>query len=391
MKNGNVTILLFSEYYVPGYKAGGPITTLHNLVTALSGEFKFRIVTGNNDLNETDPYPGIESDRWIDTDDASVLYLSKRKRTLRSMVSILKETSYDVLYLNSFFSNHFSILPLIARKIRKSNKPVIIAPRGEFFPGALAIKKRKKDAYLRLSALTGLYNDVIWQASTDIEKYHIDRLIKSVTKNIVITPNIIDIKAFGSYQRQKEKGELNIAFVSRINPKKNLDFALKVLMQMDIKISFTIYGPIDHAVYWNECQKLIKNMPKNISVRYHGPVSPEKINSVFGDSHLLFLPTKGENFGHVIIESLASGCPVLISDQTPWTNVSHQNAGCSVPLNHEQGYQSYLNKVYSMGTEDYNSLCAGARQYAHQYLQKNNKIELHKTMFKEIAGGGINE
>ena len=31
-----------------------------------------------------------------------------------------------------------------------------------------------------------------------------------------------------------------------------------------------------------------------------------------------------ENFGHVIVESWQNGCPVLISENTPWKNLESQ-------------------------------------------------------------------
>jgi glycosyltransferase involved in cell wall biosynthesis len=38
-------------------------------------------------------------------------------------------------------------------------------------------------------------------------------------------------------------------------------------------------------------------------------------------------PTLGENFGHVIAESLSASCPVICSDQTPWNDVLAAGGG----------------------------------------------------------------
>src|SRR5438132_620616 len=51
--------------------------------------------------------------------------------------------------------------------------------------------------------------------------------------------------------------------------------------------------------------------------RYCGPIPHEQVAGVLSDNDLLYLPTLGENFGHIIVESFAAGCPVLISDCTP--------------------------------------------------------------------------
>ena len=47
---------------------------------------------------------------------------------------------------------------------------------------------------------------------------------------------------------------------------------------------------------------------------------------------LFFFPAHGENYGHVIAEAMAAGCPVLISDQTAWRNLEEKGAGWDLPL-----------------------------------------------------------
>ena len=59
-------------------------------------------------------------------------------------------------------------------------------------------------------------------------------------------------------------------------------------------------------------------MPPHVVVDYKGEVLPPDVPSVFASADLFVFPTKGENFGHVILEALSVGTPVLTSDQTPW-------------------------------------------------------------------------
>ena len=54
-----VTVLVFIGYYLPGYKAGGPVRSIANVVETLGDEFEFRIVTSDRDLLDEVPYPGI--------------------------------------------------------------------------------------------------------------------------------------------------------------------------------------------------------------------------------------------------------------------------------------------------------------------------------------------
>src|SRR5690349_17506499 len=57
-------VLVPCDYYLPGYKAGGPIRTVSALVERLSDEFQFAVVTRDRDLDESAPLSGIEPNVW---------------------------------------------------------------------------------------------------------------------------------------------------------------------------------------------------------------------------------------------------------------------------------------------------------------------------------------
>ena len=47
----------------------------------------------------------------------------------------------------------------------------------------------------------------------------------------------------------------------------------------------------------------------------------EEVQSVLSTQDILVLPTKSENYGHVVFEALSVGCIPIISDRTPWSLV----------------------------------------------------------------------
>src|SRR5690606_10471907 len=97
-------------------------------------------------------------------------------------------------------------------------------------------------------------------------------------------------------------------------------------------LRFDIYGPISDQDYWKECQALIKSLPANVVATYCGSVAPARVAELFSKYDLFFLPTRGENYGHVIAEALSMGTLVLISDQTPWRELQADGLGWDVPL-----------------------------------------------------------
>jgi hypothetical protein len=57
------------------------------------------------------------------------------------------------------------------------------------------------------------------------------------------------------------------------------------------------------------------------------------------------MPTLGENFGHVILQSFMASTPVLISDKTPWKNLQNLNCGYDLDLNQPEFFSELLNNI----------------------------------------------
>ena len=85
-------ILTFTEYYLPGFKSGGPVRTLANMVDQLSDDFAFRIVTLDRDFLDSVPYPGAKRNAWQRVGGAEVFYLSPNRCTLRGLRRLIRST-----------------------------------------------------------------------------------------------------------------------------------------------------------------------------------------------------------------------------------------------------------------------------------------------------------
>ena len=210
---------------------------------------------------------------------------------------------------------------------------MIIAPRGELAPGALAIKSARKQSFLSTARALGLFAGARWQASSDEEARDLRSLFGSGAR-IAKAPDLLsaEYRHFRPSQYLKRRGKLDIVFLSRVTPKKNLHLALEALRRLEGAITFRIVGPIDDSNYWMRCGKLALTLGSNIRVEYVGPIGASEVSDWLGRHGLFLLPTANENFGFVILEALLAGCPVLISDQTPWRDLSAKGIGWDLPL-----------------------------------------------------------
>jgi len=376
------SVLTFAGFYLPGYKAGGPIQSVANMVAHLGAQFDFRIITRDRDSGDVSPYPGIIPGQWQNVGMAQVCYLAQAEQTLRTLTALLRETPYDLIYLNSFFHWRLSVLPLLARKLGwMPRRPVILAPRGEFSRGALGLKSGRKRAFLVASRILGLHRGIIWHASSEHEARDI-RTIFGADLQIHVASDLPRAVQSGLlHEPRASGGAVRVVFLSRIARMKNLNFVLEVLKRVTVPVNLSIVGFIDDAAYWNECQSLIEKLPPQIKVSYHGMVPAEQVPAVIAKSDVFFLPTLGENFGHVIIEALGAGTPALISDRTPWRDLDDAGCGWILPLGDAQLFAERIDSLFNETPEISEGRRRAAINYARRFADDSGVVDANRRLF----------
>ena len=386
-------ILVFVACYLPGYKAGGPVRTIANMVDSLAEDFDFWIITKDRDLGEVTQYADVQPDRWQVVGNAMVYYLPPESCSVSKVAKLIANTSYDVLYLNSFFGFVFTIKPLLARLLGYlPDKPLIVAPRGEFSTGALNLKCIKKKIYLEISKKLGLYKNIIWHASSEHEAQDIIKTMAVNRGNIHVAINLPKpVKLATSLDTplcsESNSGELKVIFLSRISPMKNLAYALETLSEVKARVVFDIYGPTEDEHYWTKCKGLIDLLPENISVNYCGSVLPEQVAATFGRYDLFFFPTLGENYGHVIAEALSVGTPVILSDQTPWRNLQDDRMGWDLPLENRDEFVRVIDGFSSMTRIEKNNSRMHIKKIIIDHLTDPQIFEANCQLFKSAISG----
>ena len=357
-------ILIFVDWYKPSFKAGGPIRSVHNIVNLLHEDFDFYIITSDRDLCDTAPINGIERDVWVIAGGLRVMYLSSSTFNIFRIFKIFRLIRPDVVYLNSLFSVKFSIFPMIISRFL--GLKVVLAPRGMLGKGALFFKKVKKHLYINTSKILGLYNGINWHATSIRERDDIISFFGGKTR-IFIAPNITTVVKSKFSNKVKNQNSVNLLFLSKITPKKNLVYIIEILQQIpDLNIHLTIAGPIENQRYWQRCLDMLKKMPESISFTITGAILHEEIEELFQSVHFLILPTFHENYGHVIVESLIFECPVIISENTPWNNLENKGVGWDIELNQKQKWIDILRRCVTMSQTEYDTMCVKSAEYAKE-------------------------
>jgi hypothetical protein len=395
-------ILIFIDWFLPGYKAGDPISSNANLIAHLNNEIKFYVITRNTDYCETEPYKNITSNTWYaHSIGAKVYYISKTKLSLKTIIDISKNIQFDTIFINGIYSWYFSLFPLLWFKYIK-RKELIVSAGGMLSDRTFSSKKLKKKLFYYFARTMGLYNHVVIHATNEDEALQIRNNI-NFKGEIKIAPNLPPKTKTALQTKTKTNGELKLISIARISPEKNTLFALNILLAYSemsksdpIHFVFDLYGTIYNESYWEECKSVIAARPSYIIINFKGALEKEKITETIADYHFLFMPSQGENYGHSMVESLIHGKPIIISNRTPWKNLQGRHSltvgpnssnhpssvGWDLPLESPECFVEVIKYCVNMGQEEYDAMSLRAFNYAKRITEDPAVIEANRRLFE---------
>ncbi|MEJ7737963.1 MAG: glycosyltransferase [Chitinophagaceae bacterium] len=378
--NNPPKILIFVDWFEPGFKAGGPIRSCVNFAHHMKDRYDLFVFTSDRDLGDEQAYPEIIPDQWIHTEAGlQLFYASPAFLDWRKIRQQINTISPDYIYINSMFSVFFSIYPLLMKRFGQIRCKMILAPRGMLKSSALSFKPVKKKIFLLLLHRLRINRFITFHATDDTE-------LNDIATRFGVQSSISHIANFPGSQSpfqpppSKEAGELKMIFVGRIHPVKNLLFLLKALVEVSDRVMLTVVAAMEDEQYWLLCKEWIKKLPSNVCVTLSHDIPHREIEGMIKAHHIFVLPTQGENFGHAIFEAMAAGRPVLISDQTPWRNLEASKAGWDLSLDSPAKFSETIHKAALSHYEEWLDWCKHTWQYCNKIMDnsdiKNKYVKL---------------
>jgi glycosyltransferase involved in cell wall biosynthesis len=359
--------LVSADYFEPGFRAGGPIRTLAHILEAAGATNDVRIVTRAHDLGITKNYPGIKAGEWVPRKNYHVWYTTRSLYMAFRLLRTVRRFDPEIYYLNSYFSGAFSRLPMLLMWLSiLPRRPILLAPRGELFPAALAQNRRKKSLTLLMGDILGLDTSVTWQATSPDEANAIRRTRRDLgDANILVSPDMLP--SVSTTSLRPKSSPTRFVFMSRISPIKNLHELLLLMPNLVGVLDLDIYGPTD-ASYWLECRRLLSTCP---NAHYRGVAEGASVSEILASYDYFVLPSSSESFGHAIMEALVAGTPVVITNTNPWADVVAGLAGFVVGPHDALGLEQALRSAANASGADYERMqngCAEAlRLFASQF------------------------
>ena len=375
-------LLFLTDFYPPGFRSGGPARSCHNLSLGLSPHLPVHVLTRDRDLGSPLPFPDTVVNTWTDfAPGLAVCNLSPAQLGFGSILRWIRQAPGAVLYLNSMFSVPFTIYPLLAHWLGLIQGRIVLAPRGMLKASALQFKPLKKKIFLALFRVLGWHRWIVFQASSAEEAQDVYQAF-GVKTQVQICPPVPALDLLASrVQQHKLAGSTRFCIVGRVHPIKNILEALEWLAFSESPIAIDVIGPFEDAGYYARCKSVVARLPNTVQVHFHGALPTEATQAILRQCDFFYLLTQGENFGHAIFEALALGKPVIISDQTPWRQLSAKQAGWDLPLQNKSDIQQVLKQAIQMGDAEYQVWSEGAFQLANVYGMESDWLAAYRELF----------
>ena len=370
-------VLLLYPYYWPFYKAGGPVQSIFNIAATFTTEAEFFIIALNRDIDSSETNTSLEINRWTTGPNGEHIYFVDAISPF-AVKRLLGEVDPDTVFINGIFNGNTTLPGLFWSKVL--GKKVVISPRGMLQKWALNRHSVKKNLYLKILAL-GINGDVEWHATDHHEANDILRVFGG-NRKIHVASNIPrKVNNLRELDFPISEGRIRLVFLSLINPNKNLHLIIDAVKALASRYELDIYGPVIDKGYWEFCQSKIDRCEQ---IQYQGPVPPWKVPDLLAQYHFFVLPTQGENFGHAIFDSLASGVPVIISRNTPWKDIDIEQAGFYIDQNDSGSLRELLGKISLLSATDYNSIRQGSLAYAAEFWNQKNYLNEYGFLFGQV-------
>ncbi len=229
---------------------------------------------------------------------------------LKHLFKTIKKTQEPLIIHIHAWWNLVSMLTCLIAVTKKI--PVVLSPRGTLSNYSFSNNHQTIKKWIHLLAGKKLLAHCFFHVTSEQEKQDIIKLVNP--KLIRVIPNFIQLPDVIQPRLDRKPATLKLIFLSRIEAKKGLEILLEALNQISFPYQLTIAGT-GKLDYINSLQKIVAKNSMESFVNWIGFQQNKNKFNVLQAHDLMVLPSYNENFGNVVIESLAVGTAVLISDQ----------------------------------------------------------------------------
>lgn len=200
---------------------------------------------------------------------------------------------------------------------RRRGLPYIMRPCGMLDPWPLSQKRWKKRVYLAWRLRRDLDRASLLHATSAVEASNLAAL--RLRAPVTVVENGIDWSEVDEMERKRPEGAPSspryIAFLGRLHPKKGVELLLDAFAAAKVSEACLYIAGDGDPTYVASLKERARELGIAERVRFSGHLPGLERLEFLRSATLFALPSKQENFGISVAESLACGTPVLVSKE----------------------------------------------------------------------------
>jgi glycosyltransferase involved in cell wall biosynthesis len=385
-----VNITFISGFYL---EIGGPFSVLKDLLNALCNKKNIKVVILSPipekykkkklEFIENLPFPV----RFVEQGVFSCFIPSYSKRW--SEIILNAEKNSDIFHINGIF-DYYSIIASFFLKC-----PYILSPCGSLMKEAYELsklKKLKKIIFMKLFGARIVNNATLIQVMCQKESDDFLFFFPRLKKKVRIIPNPVDLSEFQNALSKEEfvnkyprlKNKRYILFLGRLHRIKGLDLLIKAFSEIvkEKDLQLVLAGP-DTYGYGKQLKKWVEDFSLEDRVVFTGMISGNDRVSALHNAEIFVLSSYSENFGMAIVEAMACGTPVVITDKVGIANeIKENNAGVIVEANPESIYKGIKTLLDNENLRK--KISVNGKKMVEKYYDVNKIAGKMIGMYKEV-------
>lgn len=363
------------EVFYPS-QAGGPANSIYWLTKNLARRgFEPIVVSTGKGIREPFVF-----DRWRESEAGRVIYVKTRtslfpfRQILHSLANFYRA---DVVQLSSVFYPAAFATGFAARLC---GVKIVWSTRGELSPKALEFSRlRKKPVLWAIKKLIGGYP--VYHATCDEEAGFI-RDIFGPGANVVLIPNYIELPPL-----MPRRPARYLLHIGRLHPKKAIDNLFRALAISkrfrDSGLVLKLAGTGDPPEYRGELERLSEHLYLKEKVEFLGQIEGESKQQLLADAFWTLMPSHTENFGVVVLESLAQNTPVIAAHGSPWSILERDKVGFWID-NSPANLAAKIDEIIDQPDEDYLNYRARARQFVEREFDISQNLDRWINLYQSL-------
>jgi glycosyltransferase involved in cell wall biosynthesis len=305
--------------------------------------------------------------------------------------SAVKE--HDIVHIHSLYLFHDLVAPHYCRKY---DVPYLIRPHGTLDPALFQRHRLRK----RVMELAFEHRNIKHAAAIHFTGEVEERLAKAYTLGApgIVIPNGLDLAEYenlparGAFRARypETRGKKIILFLGRINFKKGLDIlvqAFSAVAQSRDDMHLIIAGP-DNDGFEKKVRAWLRGEKVHDHTTFTGILEGNDKLAALGDADVFVLPSYSENFGFSVVEAMACGVPVIISDRVGiWREVEAEGAGKVAPCNGNSFAEAMLSLLNSPDVAE--RMGENGKTLVRKRFQWSSVALDLETAYRSILSGSI--